>query len=687
MQLTIEQQKIINSKANKILVKAGAGTGKTEVLTRRIINLIESDENLSIKDMAIITFTNKATEELLSRLKREFYRKWKELSDPHEKLRFRYELESLNSSQISTIHMFCKSILESIGPFHNDYMSYSPVFRVQSDLLSLTIDETLEDWLLKKQNEGNAIEHLKYMPVHELKEVLQTLYSAIRTKGLDFNSIVKATEWDAYVNEGPMQRKLKKELVELIKEIRKFHVKNKFDRIDVDDLLEYTANILKANPSYADMIRRKYKYIFVDEFQDTSLYQSDILKILCNDTKHSPKLFVVGDIKQSIYEFRGADTESYNRMERWIAQEGEVFTLSINWRSTPEVIAYVNHVFDKIKKNPNYSFKNEPLRPSESKENIELTQAYEWLLANKDTNCADLIAEYISYHIKSGKEEAQNFTILVRKNYEIEIIKNTLENHGIEVEVIGSGYFFNQKEIIDTFKVLKAILSSRNSSAFLESLNTIIFQNDVNLFSRILNRIQSEDLIYKYTPSQLIDFIFQATGVLKKSPTRVKSNLNKLKEISRSIVKDEKLSLSQYVNWLEIMISSKAEEPLADTVSEENKKVKLMTIHRAKGLEFPIVILPNLDQSFSESSLKPDILIDKETNCIEFCYQKYYENGTFIMSSGYEEAIKRIQYNVYSEELRVLYVALTRAKRKLVLCGKKDLDKDKICYQNWLMED
>src|SRR5690606_16229909 len=104
---------------------------------------------------------------------------------------------------------------------------------------------------------------------------------------------------------------------------------------------------------------------------------------------------------------------------------------------------------------------------------------------------------------------------------------------------------------------------------------------------------------------------------------------------------------------------------------EENKKVKLMTIHRAKGLEFPIVILPNLDQSFSESSLKPDILIDKETNCIEFCYQKYYENGTFIMSSGYEEAIKRIQYNVYSEELRVLYVALTRAKRKLVLCGKK----------------
>src|SRR5690606_4627152 len=108
--LTSEQRQAVEATDRFILVKAGAGTGKTEVMARRIIHLLSTDPSLSIRHMAIITFTNKATENLLSRLKHYLYGKWKNVDNPIEKRRFRYELESLNNCQISTIHKFCKTI-------------------------------------------------------------------------------------------------------------------------------------------------------------------------------------------------------------------------------------------------------------------------------------------------------------------------------------------------------------------------------------------------------------------------------------------------------------------------------------------------------------------------------------------------------------------------------------------------
>src|SRR5690606_6424780 len=124
-----------------------------------------------------------------------------------------------------------------------------------------------------------------------------------------------------------------------------------------------------------------------------------------------------------------------------------------------------------------------------------------------------------------------------------------------------------------------------------------------------------------------------------------------------------------------------------NTIREDSKSVQLMTIHKSKGLEFPIVILPNLDKAVSESSLNPEITINHQTSSLEFYYEKYYQKGTSIVSANYEDTIKTTHFNVYSEELRVLYVALTRAKKKLILCGSKTINSNKICYQNWLLKD
>ncbi|MGN7177564.1 UvrD-helicase domain-containing protein [Cytobacillus sp. SAFR-174] len=687
MQLTDEQKNVINSNQRKILVKAGAGTGKTEVLTKRIIRILEENPNVSIKDMAIITFTNKATEELQGRLKKAFYRKWKMENDPTKKIRFRYELESLNLAQISTIHMFCKNVLEMIGPYVSKEIIYSPAFNVKADYLNDAIDETIENWIIEKSKNKKKIEHLKIMPVYNLKNMIKVIYSQIRTKGFDIDRVINSTKRSALLEMESSKKNLKLELYEILSSVSLIHRKYKYDRLDVEDLLEYTSKILRERSDIANDIRGRFKYIFIDEFQDTSNYQSEIFKIICDDSDNSPNLFVVGDIKQSIYEFRGADTNAYSRIEQWIAHNGSILNLSINWRSTPEVVHFVNDVFNRIEDNNKYHFKRDPLKAKENREVIELQNAYEWLLEDVNSKQPQLIADFIKNKIENKEETAENFTILTRKNYELEVIAEELNKKGIPFKILDSGNFYNQKEIVDMYKVLNGLLNPGNQSATQEAINTIFFQNNDRNFNALFDIIDKNQLIYNITPSQIIDFIIQRTGVFSRCSSQIKSNLNKLKEISRRLIKNEKLSLYQFINWFAMMISAKVDEPLADTLNENQSAVKLMTIHKSKGLEFPIVILPNLDQSISESSLNPEIIINPQSYSLEYYYRKYYDNNSIIKSSSYDETIDSIQYNVYSEELRVLYVALTRAKRKIIMCGKNKLKKDKICFQNWLKKD
>lgn len=686
MKFTDEQLAIINSDEPKILVKAGAGTGKTAVLTNRIVRLIDNNPDLSITDMAIITFTNKATEELQARLKKLFYNNWKLESDQAKKEKFRYEVESLNMAQISTIHKFCASILDSIGPYEDDDIIFSPNFKVRSGQLTETINLSIEEWIAQKNEKGQSIEHLKYMPVHRIKEVIEAAYRMIRSKGYNITEVIDKTRKLSNLESSRVKVKLKRELVELLQLVSKNHKKYKYGKLDVDDLLEYCAKILTKNPDIVKLIQQKYKYVFVDEFQDTSLYQADILKMICDGSENSPHLFVVGDIKQSIYEFRGADAESYLQMEKWIEKNGKIYPLSINFRSKPEVVNFVNLVFDRIKDNKLFTFKRDPLLPSKEDGSVNVEYAYEWILAEKYEDQSELIAQFIKKQIKHGIS-ASDFTILVRKNYELGLIGEKLREYKIDYDITGSGNFYNQIEVLDIYKVLKAILNDTNYISKNEAANTIYFSNNTHLLEKIIINIKDNNLIFELTPSQILEYIFRFSKIFDRCNQRMKANLNKLKEVTRKLVKDENITLYQYANWLSVMITAKADEQLADVPDKKRERVTLMTIHKSKGLDFPIVIIPFLNQSISKNSLYPEIIYNQSNGSLEFCYEKYYEDDVKIMSDNYEDIIRNVHHNVYSEELRVLYVALTRAKNKLILVGEKSCDKKRICYQNWLRKE
>src|SRR5699024_6864201 len=527
MRFTKEQQAVVQSNEQKILVKAGAGTGKTEVLTQRILHLIDIEPTLSIKDIAIITFTNKATEELQARLKKAFYQAWKKERHPKKKERYRYEIEALNSVQISTIHSFCRSILESIGPYSDGEVIYSPNFKVASDQLSITIDRTLEMWINSKHNSKKQIEHLKYIPVHSLNKIIKEAFTMIRSKGFDLDEILQGTRITSF-EDSIISRKLKRELIEIIKAVSEEQKKYKTGTIDTDDLLEYCTKILKNREDLREMVKKKYKYIFIDEFQDTSLYQTELVKMICDESDNSPALFVVGDIKQSIYEFRGANPDAYSEIESWIKQHGKILPLSINWRSKPEIVEYVNLVFERIENNDLYQFKHEPLKPSLQKEVLHLTNAYDWILADQNQRQENLIAKYI----RDKKEQGENigrYTILVRRNFEIDSITTKLLEYGIEPTVVDSGRLYNQTAIIDTYLVLKSIINPGDLIIAKEAQETIFFNNYPRDYDALINKIKEERLHYTFTCSQLIDYIYKSTKIFDRCSSKTKANLNKLK--------------------------------------------------------------------------------------------------------------------------------------------------------------
>lgn len=683
MTWTNEQIKIIHNPSKKILVKAGAGTGKTAILIERVIQLLKKDSNLNINEIAIITFTNKATEEIQTRLKSTLYREWRLEKDPKKRNRLRSQLEALNSSQISTIHKFCQSILEEIGPFFNHEIAYSPAYQVSSTRLLDSIDSTIESWFEEKEPE--KIKHFDIMPVHVFKNLVVKLYSGIRSKGLNITQIMDKTKESALMESSPIIRELKNEIAEVLEKLKKNHMNFKHGRIDVDDLLEYCAQILKERPDLLERVQKRFKHIIVDEFQDTSLYQSEIIMNICNNNKSAPSLFVVGDSKQSIYGFRGADLNAYQEIEKWIRREGTVLELQTNWRSKPEVVYFVNYIFQNLKSSSEYEFKHESLKPSKNKDNIDLTKAYKWIFGKKEEH-GRLVGKFLNDELAKGKK-LDDYVVLVRNNYQLPLIEKGLRENNIEnYIIIGSGAFYNQPEIVDTFKVLNFLLNPMERFYYKEACNTLFFMKDENMLNLFIDKVEKERLIYEYTPAQLLDFLFKETNVERRFSTLQIANLNKLKEKTRETFINEHITLRQFLSWLQTMIISKKDEPLASGHSTK-EKVQVMTIHKSKGLEFKNVILPFLNEELSKTILYPEIIVNHNSLSVELNYSKKYSvTKESITSQGYEEAINHMHFDIFSEELRVLYVALTRAKSKLILLGDKD-NKNKQNYQSWITGD
>jgi DNA helicase II / ATP-dependent DNA helicase PcrA len=682
--LTPEQQKAITSTEKKILIRAGAGTGKTEVLTRRVIHLLQQDPSLSIKNFAIITFTNKATENVQERLKQYLYSQWRKVSSEDDKVRYRYELELLNSAQVSTIHSFCRSILDIAGPFHIGKIDYAPSYQISEGVLYESIAKVLQRWI---ENSKSKPVLLEYLPMHEIRKELLKIYKKIKSDGTPLEKIKKETEESILYFEQGNPQVIKKELLGLMIELESEHLKRKLNKLSTDDLLEYTFHLLNNNPTIVKRVQNRFKHIFVDEFQDTSWFQTKILQILCKSDEEPSSLFVVGDVKQSIYQFRGADISSFNDIETWIKYQGEILTLKTNFRSVKPLVDFVNRMFMNIKINENLPyFEAEDLIPQDTTNGR--TEDFVKYIQLDGLEEADRVASFIEDQVAEG-EKYGDFALLFRTNSNMAEFEEVLNQYGIPTQIVGAGNFYRKKEIIDVYKLLNFIITPDNLIKRNEALDTdYIRKSNTRLDELVAHLVKKIDT---FTVAQLLEETFRITNIraILKLTNRIQAiaNLYKLKEVTRDINQRESIQLVDYVKWLGNKIMMDHEEKQADLIVSELNAVTLITVHKAKGLEFPYVILPDINRNLISRSLIPRVLYSYE-NGIEFSFKHYYQTWT-VTSSHYEETKNSYQADYLAEEVRVLYVAVTRAEKKLFFLKHDENRKTgnrKESYQKWLGE-
>lgn len=681
--LTSEQREAVETSSNRVLVRAGAGSGKTEVITHRIIHLLEHHETVSTRDIAIITFTNKATENVKDRLKKHLYRKWLQTNDGQLKKKYRTELETLNIVQLSTIHQFCRMILNLAGPSQiDDVIHYAPTYRVNDQIINKAADHVVQAWII--QGGSNQEKLLRLWPAHLIRKYLLQGYQLIRNKGLLFEQVLKETERSVLLKENGDVARVKESYIHMLKALKEEETKLRLRTLSTDGLLEYSAKLLSRDEELVQRVRQKFKYIFVDEFQDTSAYQTEILRLLCEGGEHPTSLFVVGDLKQSIYQFRGADTDSYKSVEQWIQETGQVLKLSKNFRSVKSIVDYVNTTFRIIsddEKKP--LFEAEDLHHHKLGE-LTAEETVHFVPMNGLTS-EERVVQLIQEEVNKGATYGQ-FAVIFRTNRNMGSYYQQMRQFKIPAQLIGAGNLFVCQEIRDMFRIINYLVTPGDLIKREEALQSSIVRGNELILKELMDQVIP--LVSVYTAAQIIEEIIKRSDIRaiykEELNEQAVANLDRLKEITRELSSNENIQLVNYIKWFSIQLSMNKDERQAEVIDRQNDAVQLITTHRAKGLEFPYVILVELDRNLDSPALIPNFLYEKG---LEFEFKVSSPFGkTSISSSNYNLAKEKYVQQYLAEEARVLYVAMTRAEEKLFFVVNESLSVKLSCYQNWIWQ-
>lgn len=692
------------STVKNILVRAGAGTGKTYSMVSRIAFLCNKFENPTVNlidDIAMVTFTNDAADNMKNRLKQMFINYFVLTSNP----KFLKYIEDTDFMRISTIHKFALEIIKEASM----QMGLGDNFAITSgDYIKEQIYEKyLNDFIAKKEAENpNFINEIK-LPLYQFRRMLVEFSNQLYNKSIDIKKIKEEELGNApgllpFFNETIMEVIIAAE----IEYATKIQESNKIDLRETMIVLNDVVNQKDKDKTHLD-----YKYIFIDEFQDTDDAQIDSFLKIQQLIGKDCNLFVVGDLKQSIYRFRGATISAFKRLnatpDKW-----EEHTINTNYRTDSRLLEVMDEIFqsmgasawlpyvydaDHLVSNLNGGANEDELYecvPYHGK-NDEQLEVLLGLLKREKSKIVELEKTR-----KLSKEE-KTIAILVRENWQIEeIIKGCKElDEEVEIETKVGGDLYQLDSTIDFCKLLMALTNPDDPVC----LVNFIESNYVDMplwYQGLQNEEKQEqtaklvDALDKYfmarmnkTWNGLVAYV-QANPVLVVLKTifetlqpwnKYSEDLDKqrfyksnyellIEKIIKSYSVDY-LTLTVIANSIQINILTKQQE-LARTTTEDETGIKFLctTVHKAKGLEYGTVILPftgqaidnlkkaNTDVNYSGSKLAYSIKVDENKKDCNSNYDSQEEIGQRIC-----------------EEARILYVALTRAIRNCI--WMKDTDK------------
>lgn len=707
-----DQFKVEHAKGNKnILVQAGAGTGKTYSMVSRIAYLCLSRShfvNNLVDEIAMVTFTNEAADNMKVRLKRYFMNCY--ILTKNKKVL--HEIEAVDLMQISTIHKFAKAVLQSTA------MEYGlgAEFAISSSEYAKeqVYEKYLNAFLVRKQKEeANFAQQLR-MPVHKFRKLLmhfsQQLYNkSYGIKELKAENLGTFEEWP-FFNEVIMEVMIpaEKEYEEQI------FSKNKIDLKESMLLLNDA-----VNGAFREKCGLRYKYLFIDEFQDTDDVQIDSFLKLQNVLKNV-KLFVVGDLKQSIYRFRGATISAFDLI-RTDESQWEEFSLTINYRTDKRLLDKFDGIFSKMGSRGYLPFLQGRDSLSSSIDtflpahDLITKLEYEGDEQRMDALFAEIerqkdMIKYLSTHHKLTSKDMM-IAILVRDNWQIHDILEEAKVRGEFIETQVGGDLYQLTPALDLYKLVLALLNPRDPVCLFNLIDSNYIGIDLDIQG--LHGLDREDQVSKLKEVLNQYFIGKLNRNWEQiiSDTKIQPILMLLRNIYEGcqpwfcysdneneqkfykanyelvlekIIKTysvDYLTLNVIERSMHINIMTKQEE-LARNVENETDDIRVIctTVHKAKGLEYGCVIMPYMGMDIA-SMKKADLDVYVENDKLAYGV-RIGDEPNKKYNSNYD--ISQEQTERVNEESRVLYVALTRAIRNVV--WMKDVkSKSKISWQN-LME-
>jgi len=594
--LNDRQKEAVVNTDGPMLILAGAGSGKTKVLTTKVAYLIE-EKNIDPNNILAITFTNKAAKEMKERI-------------------FKLEGNSAFYIQISTFHSFGLKILKE----NCELLGYEKNFTI------LDSDDSLS--IIKKIIKELNIDANKYNP-KAIKNVISN----------NKNEIIDPEKYSLYVNT---------DFDEIALEVyRKYEKSLKINNaVDFDDLLILPLKLFNNNPGVLQKYQEKYKYVFIDEYQDTNEPQYILSKMISAKYKN---ITVVGDADQAIFTWRGANYKNILNFEKDY-KDAKVVLLEENYRSTKTILNAANNVIknNKVRKEKNLWTQNE--------EGSKIT--YYKAFDEKDES------NYVVNEIKKLIEKGVNpkdICVLYRANAQSRTVEEAFLTSNISYNIVGSYAFYNRKEIKDLIAYLKLIYNNKDDVSLLrvinypkrgignkaienlaiksnvldKSLYEVIDSGKELEFKNMIEEIKKEES--HLTLTELIDMVLDKSG-MKKSLEDEKSieadirleNLEEFKSIAKAMEINEGIvSLEELLDKLALV------SDVSEQKNDNEDKVTLMTMHAVKGLEYDYVFVVGV------------------------------EEGLFPHSNSLESN------DELEEERRLCYVAITRAKKKLYLINAR----------------
>ena len=576
-----------------MLVLAGAGSGKTKVLTSRIAYLIEN--GVRIENILAITFTNKAAKEMKDRV---------------------INLIGMDakSIQISTFHSLGLKIIKE---------NYARL-GYKSNFVILDSDDTLT--VVKK-----IMKELNLNPKFYNARDIRNKISSAKNEMMGPKEYAKV-EFD-------------RNIIAVYESYNSKLLIN--NSVDFDDLLILPIKLFKMYPDVLRYYQDKYKYVLIDEYQDTNEAQYIFTKMLCNNHKN---IFVVGDNDQAIYAFRGANYKNILNFEKDYPN-AKVILLEENYRSTQNILDAANSVIkhNKMRKDKNLWCNN------------DIGSKVKYIKTDTDKEECEYVAEKIK-ELHDNNVSYEDMAILYRTNAQSRLIEEEMLKKGIPYRIVGSFYFYNRKEIKDLLCYLRLINNHDDDVSLLRVINTPkrgigektieALTNKANMnrtslfeaidsgkefaFKNLILNMEKE--CENITLTDMVELVLRDSGI-REELVNEKSleaeirleNLEEFKSITKGYEEEYGvISLTDFLN--EVSLVSDISEH-----QDSNNKVSLMTIHAVKGLEFDDVFIVGMEEGI-------------------FPHYNSINEGTLA---------------AIEEERRLCYVAITRAKKNLWMLNAK----------------